>query len=138
MNETFCLTCPNRDTCQAPCEELEIYLYQGHTHPLSGSSTISNDLMDSMFEGEEKVLSNKGDDERIQRKARRERGKAIDKIVAYLGKITGEEGKSLKYFLIWKMKVDEGLKHWEIAEIMGLSRRRISQIIQDIESNAYP
>jgi hypothetical protein len=124
-----------RETCQSPCEELQTFLKLSESHPLSGSSTLSTDYMDNVFE-----IETPGESElellRIRIKERKERGQAIKKLIRYFAEITGEEGKSLKYFLIWRMKAEEKLKDWEIAEIIGLSRRRIGQILGEIRFDA--
>jgi len=135
MNETFCISCQNREDCQQPCTELEIFLFQEHKHPLSGSTTLSTDYMDATFQSREREPAYLLDQERKARKERKERGKAVNKLISYFAEITGEEGKSLKYFLIWKMKQEEELKDWEIAEIIGFSRQRISQILGEIKAD---
>jgi hypothetical protein len=93
---------------------------------------LSTDYMDKIFaapEGSESVLTR----ERRVRREKRQRGRAINKLVAYFGELTGEEGKSLKYFLIWKMYQEEELSHREIAEILDVTRARITQIIIEIK-----
>jgi hypothetical protein len=134
MNETFCIACDRKEDCREPCTELEVHLFQEFVHPLSGENPLSTDYMDKVFKGRERE-ENPLELERQQRKARKKRGKAVNKLVAYFAEITGEEGKSLKYFLIWKMKVEEQLKDREIAEIIGFSRQRISQILGEIKAD---
>jgi hypothetical protein len=134
MDVTYCMICGSRETCQRPCEELQTFLKLQESHPLSGSSTLSSDYMDNVFEME--VLEESAIElAKIARKERKERAKAISGLISYFGEITGEEGESLKYFLIWKMKQEEKLKDWQIAEIMGLSRSRVTQILLKIRDS---
>jgi len=132
MENDFCIGCDQKEECMEPCQDLQAYLLISDCQPLSGSSTLSGDYMDKIFASTD-IPETELEQERRLRKERKERGKAIDKLITYFGKITGEEGKSLKYFFIWKLKVEERLKDREIADIIGLSRQRINQILSEIK-----
>jgi DNA-directed RNA polymerase specialized sigma subunit len=136
MENDYCVDCEKKEDCKGPCDPLQAYLLLTEGQPLSGSINLSSDYIDKTFADPRKEKSNI-ERARELRKERKSRGKAIGKIIGHLAKLTGEEGKSLKYFFIWKMSQEEEKKHWEIAEIMGLSRRRVSQILEEIKLDAY-
>jgi hypothetical protein len=128
-----CHDCEVKDGCRAACQDLEKDLEAVEVPCFSGP-LFSEMLIERVFPEmpkEETYLQR----ERRLRKERKARGKAIAELIAYFSAITNEEGKSLRFFLIWRLAKEESLSHREIADIMGISRQRISQIMNIIEGS---
>jgi len=131
MND-FCIACEDREDCEGVCVDLNNYMEGFTTGSTITQFTMSTDFLDAKFSDPDTEETRIEREQRL-RKERKERGKAVRNIVRHFANLTDEEGKSLKFFLIWKMSVEEKLKHWEIAEIIGISRQRISQILDEIK-----
>jgi DNA-directed RNA polymerase specialized sigma subunit len=134
MENTYCIGCDFRELCVDPCEELRAHLKEGEWDLLGKYSQLSTDYMDKVFPDQADRETDQENERRLA-KERKDRGKAINKLVAYFGRITGEEGKSLKYYFVWKLYNEEMLTHTEIAEILDVSRPRISQMLLEIKGS---
>lgn len=129
-----CGFCKNSAVCHDPCQELLKELKALDGPPFWGP-LLSEMLIERIFAEvpkSETILQK----ERRLRKERKARGKAMADLISYFSAITQEEGKCLKYYFIWRMFKEEELNHREIAEILNISRQRVSQIVNIIEGKA--
>lgn len=126
----LCLDCENKLCCKEPCEELLTDLETREGPPFWGP-LFSEMLIERIFPDMPK--ENPQSFAAAQRKAT---GKAISKLVDYFAALTKEEGKCLKYYFIYKLNKEDGYNHREIAEILNLSRQRVSQIMNIIEGKS--
>lgn len=129
----LCVDCPKKHICNEPCEKLTLDLEKQEGPPFWGP-LLSEMLIERIFPDMPKE-SPQQKAARL-RKERKRQGEAIRELIDYFSALTGEKGKSLKYFFVWKLSNEDKFKQHEIAEILSLSRVRVNQILKLIQGKA--
>ena len=128
MDQKLCKDCPKRKDCTELCEEARASLKDLESPRWSDTSLLSGDYVYKVFSGKEGE-SEQAIEER-KRKYWKRRKLAIRTIVRRFEK---NFYSSLKYYFVWKLYTEEGIKQKEIAEIFNTSQPSISRMLFQIK-----
>lgn len=121
--EGLCNDCPRRSTCKEACGRLQEALKAVEHGYFSGP------LWDPALIERVCGVDIDGTDGLSRMDMLRRRGAAMKRLIELITEITNDDGYSLRLFFILMLVGVEKLKHWEVGEMFGLSRGRVSQIV---------